>query len=841
MKRLLGSLKKVRYFFIIFLLTISAGCGGADTSSGSNKDVDHSDIKISDIKDLGDSTSELGDVCIPNCSNKKCGDDGCGGSCGDCGANALCKGGECACISGYENCDGLWNNGCEVNLSTDNMHCGDCVTSCGENSICDNKVCKCKTGFANCNNLWVDGCEVDLSKPESCGTNCSDITNCGKNSICNSGLCECLPGYGNCDRLWGSGCETDLNTDPNNCGGCGKICGSNALCQSGACVCQTGFADCDKDMSNGCEVDLNSIYSCGTSCTNIVACSSENGFNPVCIGGICKLSCNSGYSDCNQMIGLSDGCETNLNSPSTCGISCSDVVYCGKNSVCVNGKCDCQKNYMNCDGSWDNGCETRVLDDVDNCGECGNRCGANSICDNFKCRCIEGFGNCDNKIENGCETDLNNIESCGTSCYNRVGCSTENGLNPYCDKGVCRLTCNSGYADCNANAGSSDGCETNLNSVNTCGTSCNNVVKCSSNNGTNPYCDNGVCRLTCNSGYADCNANAGSSDGCETNLNSVNTCGTSCNNVVKCSSNNGTNPYCDNGVCRLTCNSGYGDCNAYSGFSDGCETNLLSSVDNCGACGRSCKNEAICSNKACTCENGVCVPYNPCASPEGAACNIDNNPCCEGFSCVTIAQDQKDSKCYKDCTNDQTVCSSTQQCIGWMQGSAACFEVTTIANGTFSNCLSYKDGEEPGQNDKPGSASIKFTLGGISYNFTMCGGDFQIVDQQGNYWMVQIMDLSKLQTKKIAYLYNIIVDEAEHTPGQHEIGEKIQPLVYELLVDSNYNTTKSVLHGFGIDGTLNFTQVGTGGKTPTTGTISNVLMMGYDYVICDNAAGKPCQ
>jgi hypothetical protein len=176
-----------------------------------------------------------------------------------------------------------------------------------------------------------------------------------------------------------------------------------------------------------------------------------------------------------------------------------------------------------------------------------------------------------------------------------------------------------------------------------------------------------------------------------------------------------------------------------------------------------------------------------------------------------------------------------------MQGSAACFEVTTIANGTFSNCLSYRDGEEPGQNDKPGSASIKFTLGGISYNFTMCGGDFQIVDQQGNYWMVQIMDLSKLQTKKIAYLYNIIVDEAEHTPGQHQIGEKIQPGVYEVLLDSQYNTTKAVLHGFGIDGTLNFTQVGTGNKAFTTGTISNVLMMGYDYVICDNAAGKPCQ
>jgi hypothetical protein len=278
---------------------------------------------------------------------------------------------------------------------------------------------------------------------------------------------------------------------------------------------------------------------------------------------------------------------------------------------------------------------------------------------------------------------------------------------------------------------------------------------------------------------------------------------------------------CQNGACVCTPN---------------CTGKFCGDDDGCGGKCKACQNaNETCNTTTWKCESNTCVPT------EGAACNIDTKPCCEGFSCVTIAQDQKDSKCYKDCTNDQTVCSSTQQCIGWMAGSAACFEVTTIANGTFSNCLSYKDGEEPGQNDKPGSASIKFTLGGINYNFTMCGGDFQIVDQEGNFWMIQIIDISKLQTKKIAYLYNIIVDEAEHTPGQHQIGEKIQPVVYELLLDSNYNTTKAVLHALGLDGTLNFTQVGTGNKAPTTGTISNVLMMGYDYVICDNTAGNPCQ
>jgi len=272
-----------------------------------------------------------------------------------------------------------------------------------------------------------------------------------------------------------------------------------------------------------------------------------------------------------------------------------------------------------------------------------------------------------------------------------------------------------------------------------------------------------------------------------------------------------------------------------------------------------------CAASGRSCENGACTG-TPCIKQEGTTCNIDNSPCCTGLSCVTIFQNQKDSKCYMDCTNNQSVCSSNQQCIGWSPNickpptysytsplftvcniqhnnsvSAACFELTTIANGTFSNCLSYKDGEQPGENDKMGTASIKATIGGISYNFTVCAGDYQVVDQSGNYWLVEIYDVSKLQTKKIVYLFTIFVDEEEHTVSTHTIGEKIQLFIYELSLDANYNIIKAILHSMGIQGDLNFSAVGTGSKAPTTGTISNVLMMGYDYVICDNAAEKPCQ
>jgi len=38
-------------------------------------------------------------ACAPNCSNKVCGQDGCGGSCGACGSGKACNGGVCAAQS----------------------------------------------------------------------------------------------------------------------------------------------------------------------------------------------------------------------------------------------------------------------------------------------------------------------------------------------------------------------------------------------------------------------------------------------------------------------------------------------------------------------------------------------------------------------------------------------------------------------------------------------------------------------------------------------------------------------------------------------------------------------
>jgi len=457
-------------------------------------------------------------TCIPNCANKECGDDGCGGVCGSCGNYTICNNNnKCECIIGFANCNGSWVDGCEANLSTDPHHCSDCATDCGDNSLCNNKTCACQIGYANCDGLWLNGCEINLNDPNTCGTNCSNIVNCGQNSVCISGVCGCKSGYANCNNDW----------------------------------------------SDGCEVDLNSINSCGTSCSNKVVCSTNNGSNPVCDNGVCRLTCNNGYADCNAKLGSSDGCEIDLSNTNTCGISCDYLTNCGQNSLCVFGSCDCKSDYANCNNNWADGCETNLTSNNDNCGSCGNSCGPNGICSNSQCGCVSPYLNCNGLLSDGCEanknTDVNNCGGCGNKC------DLPNVSNNVCVNGVCKVgSCMSGYGNCDGV--DSNGCETDLTSINSCGTSCSNKVVCSTNNGTNPICDNGVCRLTCNSGYMDCNARLGASDGCETNLNSPSTCGTHCGNIINC----GANSRCDSGICG--CIAGYNNCNGL--LSDGCEKQL---------------------------------------------------------------------------------------------------------------------------------------------------------------------------------------------------------------------------------------------------------------------------
>jgi hypothetical protein len=159
-----------------------------------------------------------------------------------------------------------------------------------------------------------------------------------------------------------------------------------------------------------------------------------------------------------------------------------------------------------------------------------------------------------------------------------------------CQNGACVITsCIAGYGNCNGN--SADGCEQDLStSNNNCGL-CGNV--CPNRANAIGQCSNSMCGITCNAGYGDCNGN--SADGCEINLmTSTNHCG-ACANVCPIRANSVAQ--CSNSVCGFTCNAGYGDCNGSP--VDGCEINLMTSTSHCGACGLVCLQGHSCVSGAC--------------------------------------------------------------------------------------------------------------------------------------------------------------------------------------------------------------------------------------------------
>lgn len=155
----------------------------------------------------------------------------------------------------------------------------------------------------------------------------------------------------------------------------------------------------------------------------------------------------------------------------------------------------------------------------------------------------------------------------------------------------------------------------------------------------------------CLSGWGDCDGDP--SNGCETDLlTDPDNCGT-CGNA--CSALHAITRDCNNGECDIVCDDGWGDCNG--GPSNGCETDLLTDIDNCGACGEACPPGT-------SCVGGTCVPI---PDNDGDGVTIAEGDCDDNDPDVypgatEICDDGKDNDCDglidlndPDC-NDANVC-----------------------------------------------------------------------------------------------------------------------------------------------------------------------------------------
>ena len=462
----------------------------------------------------------------------------------------------------------------------------------------------CDTDWADCDDDPANGCEVNWVN--------GDRYNCGGcnrrcllpnviDSTCAYGQCvitECKYGWADCNNLPGDGCETFLGTSSFHCGRCNNTCElpfAYSVCHRGECAvgqCNPGFANCDGETANGCEANLlNDVATCG-SCSG---CPTDTHATYTCVNGTCQVAdCDQYYADCDG--NPANGCEVDTKtSTQHCGSCNIDCYVANGEGVCVNGSCEiatCDAGYKNCDNAPFDGCDTAVLWDVTNCGNCNINCnnaplGAPS-CVNDHCEivsCPPGFGDCDGNGYNGCETITNyDPLHCG-SCRHR--CHYDNGVGK-CDSGRCYLgACVPGWGDCDAVM--SNGCEnmisSNITSCGVCGYVCDLPQ-------ATPQCFGGTCIvLACHVGWGDCNGVQ--TDGCEVSLRTTENCG-GCG--VVCASVNGHAGCSPTGHCEITCNAGWGNCD--NNYANGCETDLTTNPNNCGACSKQCPG-GVCHHSRC--------------------------------------------------------------------------------------------------------------------------------------------------------------------------------------------------------------------------------------------------
>jgi hypothetical protein len=265
-------------------------------------------------------------------------------------------------------------------------------------------------------------------------------------------------------------------------------------------------------------------------------------------------------------------------------------------SRCVDGACALEcvaddnqldpKDWRNCNGYVDDGCEVDVLDDPKHCGACGNACAAGVPCVAGKCGCPSGQIECNGFCRDPMTDDFN-CGDCGVECAPPQGACSPMPERAYygCRAGKCgALKCQTSptSADCNGDLKpgncASDGCEvldimSDRNNCGSCGVKCKAGEECV-DEGNGPECAVPCARA----GKTLCGFQ------CVDLLNDPDNCG-GCNAPCRMTGANQIRG-CQKGICTFECAEGFGDCNGDP--TDGCETSLKIHPGNCGACGNAC-------------------------------------------------------------------------------------------------------------------------------------------------------------------------------------------------------------------------------------------------------------
>lgn len=311
---------------------------------------------------------------------------------------------------------------CSTDLSTSFENCGACGVSCpglpfelhmAESCVGGQCQASCSpVNYRDCNGIVDDGCEVDpTSDPNNCG-GCGNA--CDPGVRCIKGRCGCPPGTIDCN-----GTCTDIRGDDKNCGACGYVCADhepdagtypdnmvwgceNAQCKVKCLTTQYVFwADCNETKTDGCEINLQSdpmnCASCGRQCAPGDECygTYDTPIDCHAPSGQCKSNETLCGSNCRNLDTDPDNCGS-------CGFLCpfppnhewqggADFTR-----ICKGGRCsyECKEGLADCNGRSDDGCEVDLSKDPHNCGACGSSCdnAAGQPCVGGRCATVECDG-----------------------------------------------------------------------------------------------------------------------------------------------------------------------------------------------------------------------------------------------------------------------------------------------------------------------------------------------------------------------------------------------------------------------------------------------------------------
>ena len=474
----------------------------------------------------------VGDRCCrPDCGGKQCGDDACGGSCGECQWDETCNFGTGQCERNCEpncnnKCGGEWND-CD----------GWCPDPC-PGQACNAGQCEC---LPDC---WGKECGSD-----GCGSSCGE---CAADRTCTpEGRCEPINPCGTCapNEICNPDTGECVGNECNNPGDCGECAGDTTgwTCDRGVCIPRNDVRPCNDDnlcTEDSCKVDERKCEHTPKTCAENETCDSATG---ECVGTEC-----SNPGDCGECAGDTMGwtCDRGVCIPRNDARPCNDNDLC-TDDVCIvdERRCEhpaktCAENET-CDSATGE-CVGTECNDPGDCGECaGDTMGW--TCDRGVCIPRNDARPCnDNDLctDDVCIVDERRCDHPAKSCPDGEEC------NP--NSGNCERICS-----CNGRECGDDGC----------GSSCG---ECTADQICNPE---GYCESIC---VRSCTGKQCGDDGCG------DPCPPGCPEGEVCT---------DDGRCVAVPPCGDGFCDPAS---ENCE-NCAQDCGECPTCGDgSCNNDELC-------------------------------------------------------------------------------------------------------------------------------------------------------------------------------------------------------------------------------------------------------